>query len=252
MKPDRNCLSYWFPKLEAAGLPVPKTVIVPWPGEPGGLADILDGKTPEGFEAFIDTLHAASCLVATNGQPYFLRTGLTSGKHSWKRTCSMVRDPLDMPQLKRHVCALVEFSHMADIMGLAHDIWVVREMLPVSPIAVLPLYGNMPLVKEIRGFVRDGMIECWHPYWPPDSIQQGFGCDEDEIAELSDVIHEATTFDAAELDAALALLRRAAVVFADDGEWSIDVFKTRNGWYVTDMAEAARSWHWPDCWSGIR
>ena len=25
---DRTALSYWFPKIEAAGLPVPKTILV--------------------------------------------------------------------------------------------------------------------------------------------------------------------------------------------------------------------------------
>jgi hypothetical protein len=32
------------------------------------------------------------------------------------------------------------------------------------------------------------------------------------------------------------------------GAWPIDVLETRCGWYVTDMAEAEKSWHeWPDC-----
>lgn len=29
--------------------------------------------------------------------------------------------------------------------------------------------------------------------------------------------------------------------------WSVDVLETRRGWFVTDMAEAARSFHWPGC-----
>ena len=30
---DKTALSYWFPKLEAAGLPVPKTVLLEMPLE---------------------------------------------------------------------------------------------------------------------------------------------------------------------------------------------------------------------------
>jgi hypothetical protein len=37
------------------------------------------------------------------------------------------------------------------------------------------------------------------------------------------------------------------------GAWSIDVLETRRGWYVTDMAEAASSWHeWPECPNDFR
>ena len=31
------------------------------------------------------------------------------------------------------------------------------------------------------------------------------------------------------------------------GEWSVDILETRRGWYITDMAEAYKSWHWKDC-----
>jgi len=32
------------------------------------------------------------------------------------------------------------------------------------------------------------------------------------------------------------------------GAWSIDILETKRGWHVTDMAEAANSWHeWPEC-----
>ena len=31
------------------------------------------------------------------------------------------------------------------------------------------------------------------------------------------------------------------------GHWSVDILETERGWYVTDMALAPRSWHWPHC-----
>jgi hypothetical protein len=32
-----------------------------------------------------------------------------------------------------------------------------------------------------------------------------------------------------------------------EGEWSVDCLWTDRGWYVTDMAVAATSYHWPAC-----
>ena len=34
------------------------------------------------------------------------------------------------------------------------------------------------------------------------------------------------------------------------GEWSVDILETRRGWYITDMAEAYKSWHWEGCPNG--
>jgi hypothetical protein len=31
------------------------------------------------------------------------------------------------------------------------------------------------------------------------------------------------------------------------GAWSVDILETKRGWFVTDMAEAGKSWHWPGC-----
>ena len=41
------CLSYWFPLIERAGLPVPKTEIV----HSCELVGLLDGEKPDGFNA---------------------------------------------------------------------------------------------------------------------------------------------------------------------------------------------------------
>jgi hypothetical protein len=27
----------------------------------------------------------------------------------------------------------------------------------------------------------------------------------------------------------------------------VDILETKRGWFVTDMAEAGKSWHWPGC-----
>ena len=159
---DRNCLSYWFPKLVDAAIPVPRTEIVTTDLE---LIRVLYGR-PSGpdAEAFDAAYRAFLREVAHHadsiGFPCFLRTGQTSGKHEWKNTCFLP----DAEQIMKSVPALIEFSALADMMGLRTNVWAIREYLPVEPVAVLPRYGDMPLVPEMRCFINKGEILCTHFY----------------------------------------------------------------------------------------
>src|SRR4051794_24339433 len=96
-----NCLSHWFPKIEAAGLPVPETRMVTT-GPNLALISLLDGETPAGYEEFMAELRAA---VVAIGTPCFLRTGQGSDKHSWQDTCYLE----DAGELPMHVFRLVEW-----------------------------------------------------------------------------------------------------------------------------------------------
>lgn len=234
---NRNCLSYWFPKLAAAGLPVPRTRIVRADID---LTPLCDGKEPEGFAEFLDRLRLAALAISDVG-PWFLRTGQGSGKHDWKHTCHVTHTD----RLGFHVRNLVEWSHMVSIFGLAHDVWAVREMLPVTPVATLTRYGDMPLVREVRAFVEDGKVACIHPYWPEGSIRQGMDRTASEAVAMAVV--SGAKLSRAEALPALLLAENVAPVFAGDGAWSVDLLETRNGWYVTDLAEAHCSYHWEGC-----
>ena len=230
---NRNCLSYWFPRLKDAGLPVPDTTIV---RTTVSLMPILDGVLTPSMELFIHTLkHAAEVKAKAYGWPVFLRTGQGSGKHQWSETCCL-KSAADVPQ---HVHNLVEWSATADFMGHPTDVWAVREMLPVDPLAILEGYHGMPLVQEYRGFVTDGKVLCAHPYWPEAAIRQCFR------GAIPLAIFEEMAKPAP--PAAVDLIGLVAKAFADDGAWSVDVLKTRRGYYVTDMAEAHRSFHWEGC-----
>lgn len=113
---DKTSMSYWFPLIEAAGLPVPKTKFVEMTDTcRRAIWDIFDGKDSglanEPF--FAQIAEAASEM----GYPCFLRTDMTSNKHSWKHACYL-ESAADIPS---HVCAIAEFSECADFMGLAWD-----------------------------------------------------------------------------------------------------------------------------------
>lgn len=248
---DKNCLSYWFPRLVIAGVPVPRTVIIDAGDNWHDLYHLLDGKTPPIADNLASSIRDAADPL---GYPAFLRTGQGSGKHSWK-DCCFLASPEAVPS---HIASLIEWSECVDFLGLCYRIWAVREMLPVEPVAVLPRYGNMPLVKEVRCFIAGGAIVCQHPYWPPGSIADGFG-----MRSLSPRggVREGSLEDAARLAAAIhgsepatddeprwrPIAEQVARAFADDGAWSVDLLATNRGWFVTDMAEAKRSFHWEGC-----
>lgn len=222
----RSCLSRWFPLIENL-VPVPKTIIVPAEIE---LFSLWDGIEPAGYDGFVQCVADAAMYI---GLPTFLRTGLTSGKHYWKNMCYLT----DLRKLKGHIFELAEFSGMVD---LPIDTWVIREMLPVvAPFTAFS--GEMPIVAERRYFVRDGKVQCHHPYWPEHSID-GQNPSRDDwqvcLAELN-----------TEYDAEIAELTNLTEIVghAVGGFWSVDWLFTKNGWYLTDMGTGEQSFHWPGC-----
>ena len=223
---DKTCMSYWYPKIEGV-VPTPKTRLLKTDCK---LWELLEGTKPNGFGAFLNSLGEEIAKVGR--RPCFLRTGHTSGKHEWKHTCYVSDKTLDW-----HVYSLVEYSHLVDMIGLPTDVWVVREMLQTEPAFVTD--AGMPVTKEFRVFVDGGEVLCWHPYWPSEAIEQqcsqmpaGWKCDYEGLIEL--------------VDPSKVLGLASAAGNSVGGRWSVDVLWA-NGWYVIDMAEAEKSWHWPGC-----
>ena len=229
---SNSALSYWFPKIRDAGLPVPKTHMLRMGKETEeqiylALRDLPFVK--EWVDQFCLAIHGAATNV---GYPAFLRTDHTSDKHSWKDSC-FLRYHI---YIRYHLFAIVEFSSMADMIGLPCDRWAVREYLPIKPLGHCPLYKDMPVCREYRFFVTGGRVDCWHPYWPKEAIIEG-GLSEKEID--IEALH-------AEPPGKLFQLAESAGR-AVGGSWSVDILDTEKGWYITDMAEAWESWHWPAC-----
>lgn len=234
---DKTSLTYWFPLIEKAGIPVPKTEILTMPLESQAIIWMaLDGlrkdqKLPP--ELFYEQLEGAALRM---GLPCFLRTCQTSAKHQWASTCFL--DSLD--RLRQHVFNITEFSECCDMAGLRWDTWVVREMLPTIPYGVCTAYEGFPVCKEFRFFVDAGKVRCFHPYWPIKALRAGKWEPDAPIdvafAELCSLDNEGEL---------IALAERAGA--AVGGSWSVDILETEHGWFVTDMAEAHKSYHWEGC-----
>ena len=225
---DPACLSTWYPILERSGVPTPKTRIVAGPSD---LVRLLDGEEPPGFKPLVATLQKAA---ATLGYPVFLRTGHTAAKHSWKRTCYVESAKV----LGQHVVNLVEESGLLSLFGLPTTIWVVREFLDLA--YTFRAFEDMPIAQERRYFIGDGRVLCHHAYWPPASIRNP-DCRlwKPRLAALNE---ESTS----EIQHLTALSEQVAAHFT--GAWSLDWSLGQDGtWRATDMAPAARSYHWDGC-----
>ncbi|MDF2434873.1 MAG: hypothetical protein JWP44_4504 [Mucilaginibacter sp.] len=225
---DRTCISYWFPVIEANGIPVPKTRVI---RTDAPLWNLLDGEPVPGLDAFLEQLRGA--IKDVGGPPAFLRTGHTSGKHDWRRTCYYAGEHL----LEYHVFCLVEYSHLVDLMGLPTDVWVARELLPTEPAFIA--FNGMPITRERRYFVRNGVIIDHHPYWPPNAFDRT----EITVPDWQDRLAAISQESPEEVQELTDLSTRVSRLL--DGFWSVDwLWVPSRGWICTDMAEGDRSWHW--------
>lgn len=230
---DINSMAFWFPSLENAGLPVPKTRFVSMCPKAQYQACIaISGdpfdEEPVELAAFFKTLTDAAKDI---GFPAFLRTGHTSGKHNWEHTCHLTSAD-DVP---KNVCGIVEYSELASMFGLPYDLWAVRELLPTKTYGHCPAYGNMPFAREFRVFIKNHEVQCLHPYWPVEALKQGRAIHTD--LEAMNSLHD--------IDAIRDLANRAAKHF--DGYWSVDILDTMNGYYIIDMADGHMSYHMENC-----
>jgi hypothetical protein len=147
---DKTALSYWFPKLVEAGIPVPRTKIIKMPAEAQkviwGSFDNEDANTGD-EAAFFKELRLATLDI---GFPCFLRTDHTSAKHGWNETCFVE----SFSNLKQHVYNIAEFSEIADMMGIPWDTWAVREFLPT-------MREPLPLKKPVSNPVSSPKTTRW-------------------------------------------------------------------------------------------
>lgn len=233
---DPNNLANWFPVLEATGVPVPRTIIVPLPQQT--LEDFVNGLRSDATMKFCDGIDLARRHIG--GDDVFIRSGIMSGKHSWEKTCRL---PVSSP-IWDHVAHIISDNAMACGASLP-TCFAVREMLKTTPV-FHAFWGNMPITKERRYFIRGGKVECQHSYWPLKAFKEQ---PTKETLRLDDI--EAKLFylnmkDDDEITHLTALSEKVALYFP--GYWSLDWLQDASGkWYAIDMAEGERSYHWDGC-----
>jgi hypothetical protein len=230
---NKTRLSYWFPKLEAAGLPVPKThIIKASEDELKAIWESFETSLQSGLAPLVERAQEAAEAV---GYPAFLRTDYFSGKHNWEKTCYIT----EAGNIAQHIVDIAYFWESVNMVAPKSDVWVVREFLPTLPHGICRNYGNMPICKEFRFFVDGGKLLCWHPYWPEESLRDGGAAFDNPHFDYKDFCTSNV------MDELIALAVSAGSVVG--GKWSVDILETSRGWYITDMAEAHKSFHWEGC-----
>lgn len=221
----KTSLLYWWPKIKGLGIPVPKTAIHIVHNYGNGLMSILDGASFP--EADVAGIRAVADEI---GYPCFIRSDMTSAKHSWERGAVVHHSE----ELFDKVWCLVEDNALKDQYISAI---VVREYLAFNPLESfqVPRFGNLPVRRERRIFIRDGQIEVILPYWPLDALQ-GTIQDLAEWRPQLEVLNDL----AWELPLLTDYGKTVASTFPE--YWSVDFMWAEGKWWLIDMAEGEKSW----------
>lgn len=238
---EENSMCWWWPRIKHTAVLKPATEIIDagdelleffwvlmgcFEGEAKG-DTVAEPQEPAWMD---DVLVAADAL----GYPVFMRTDLASGKHDWKSTCFVP----DRNAVHRNFFSLIEENVNADIVGLPCRALVIREY--IEPAATFTAFwGEMPVGRERRYFVRDGIVECHHPYWPEEAIHNPSRDDwREQLALLNRESEDEKAFLA---DCAEQLAQCLP------GYWSLDFMQGADGkWWFIDAALGNDSWH-PVC-----
>jgi hypothetical protein len=226
-----NDLAHWFPILVDGidrynlDIKVPETHIIETDVDLIFLVE-PDGREIKGLKEFLLKIESAADKV---GYPFFLRTGLISGKHSWRYTCHVP----DKESILKHVIALVEESEMAGIIGVPYNTWAVRKMLRVTP--VFYAFQGLPVTSERRFFIKDDEVKYNIPYWPEMAIRKPSKENWKDLLKEVNAISE-------EDEKLLSDYCYGLARYIFNEAWSVDWLKTDDGWYLIDMALAERSW----------
>ncbi len=230
VRENKTSLLYWWPRVKDLGIPVPVTHILPVC--PTAFLDAMDGK-PLPPSLVVRMRDTAKLL----GYPLFLRTDLQSGKHGWDKTC-FVLDEYHLVNCAMNVAQENEMG--ACFFGPSYSAFVFREFLQLEA-SFVAFYGNLPVNKERRYFIRAGEVICRHPYWPHDAVR-GHTKDKKWRQKLGALNFESPE----EIELLSRYARTVGTVMPE--YWSVDFAMAKDGtWYLIDMALGDESFHWEGC-----
>jgi len=231
-----NSALHWLDAAEAATehseVSTPDTEIVEFDFMDS--LSMLDGDpNPDGIP--IGELDTAACDL---GWPVFIRSDLTSAKHSGLDAVQAYDADDVMPVVDwiMRDCAKKSMQPAA---------FLVREWIDIE--SRFTAFDGLPIGTEFRVFAGPEDVQCVHYYWPEDSIRKPSLPDsewQEAREELADVALPSSVRVAAQSAARYANKHDAL----DPLEvWSVDFARDESGdWWLIDMALGVDSWH-PDC-----
>lgn len=225
---QESSMVVWY-EVAARVLPTPKTII--YELSENARAEISGGGVVS--DNIIKMLYKCGAEI---GYPLFMRTDYISGKHNWVNTCFVKTEG----DLLNHVFALVDESEGASLFGLPINALVFREFLDLE--SPFKAFNDMPVAKERRYFIRDGVVICHHPYWPEDAIRfkRAVVPPTDWKQKLCELNVESSN--------EIIELTKLAEKWPLPGYWSVDFAQDVYGkWWFIDAARGEVSYHPLDC-----
>lgn len=230
---NRNSALIWLPAIESAGLPCPHTIIVPYAHH--AYTSIFDGEPSEEFMRLTDAVMEAGRAI---GFPVFIRTDLSSAKHSGLDAICISADGHNQPIFETLEDNELKFWMERE----GPSAFLVRKFLALD--APFTAFRGLPIAREFRFFADENQVLCHHAYWPEFSIDDHRpSCENwrELLAELNTTPPPAEMSDMA--------VRAAAA--CGGGRWSVDFCRDVSGkWWLLDMARAEDSFHWEGCPNG--
>lgn len=231
-KMNKNSALIWLPKIVEASLPTPKTEIVEYNHR--RVIEIFDGADVPEFTGLIQNVKSACNRI---GYPVFIRTDLSSAKHDGPNAYRADSDS----DIIRVLSSTLEDNEM--------KFWLepeppkailVREWLNLdSPFSA---FRGHAIAREWRFFADSEKVRCFHPYWPEDSIQFLGIPEPDSWRNSLKTLHN----EPENIEELKQLAVLAAGLYGCYA--SVDIAMDVTGkWWLTDMATAEDSYHWPSC-----
>lgn len=230
---NRNSALIWLPKIEEANLPSPKTLIVNYNHH--SILNIFDNLPCKEFDDLIVSVGQKCDEI---GYPCFIRTDLSSAKHSGPGAYK-INEPKEIGHV---LYATIEDNEMKFWLEKEQPMAIlVRDWLDLeSPFTA---FSGHAIAREWRFFADSEKVICFHPYWPEDSLQFYNHSEPDNWKEKLAELHKEPD-DLQELKSMAVI----GAVFYGCGTASVDFAKdTKGKWWLTDMAVAEDSYHWNTC-----
>jgi len=233
-----NSMLEWYPLIEKV-VSTPKTVMIP-------LQEIEDLDTfispaydnevkNTEMKRLVDKAEKAS--QSLGGYPIFLRSDQTSNKHDWNNTCYVTNNQ----SLAAAIARIFEFSLMVDI---GFKAVILREFLTLPH--EFHAFNGMPVSKEFRFFIKNGEVQCRHPYWFPSCMRRVD--DNNWLPKLRKLQELDPTTQNLLDEISMKVSKAVESLQTPNNYWSIDFcYAEKIGWLVTDMAIGEDSYHYGTC-----
>jgi len=226
----KNSMLYWYPLVKTI-VPTPETyLVVTDPEDVSGWLD--DGIAHHVIK------HLRSSAKAI-GYPLFMRTDTFSAKHEYLETCYVP----DEKALARHIMMILDMNGMTGIISTPVRAIAIRKF--IEPKFRFRAFTDLPIGYELRVFIRDGVIQCYHYYWPKGSIRfrgdQRLNPPESWQKDLDEMKKHSEGYGMQDV-------RGYALAIAQfvEGYWSVDFMMDKAGkWWMIDMALGDASYHAP-------